>query len=60
MFYESNFNHPVKSWKLLSIREKPKDIFLNSSFEGSLEFFLPLLHNNPRSTILKRIGRKKL
>lgn len=39
MFASSKFNHPLDSWKLLTMREKPKDMFLNSAFQGSLEFF---------------------
>ena len=60
MFANSKFNHPLNSWKLLTMREKPKDMFLNSAFQGSLEFFSTITPKQCQTYYLEKKWSKKL
>ena len=60
MFSHTPFNQPLDSWDVLAMREKPKDMFLNSAFQGSLEFFSTITPKQYQTYYLEKKWSKKL
>lgn len=60
MFAFSKFNHPLDLWKLTAMREKPKDMFLDSDFQGGLDFLSTITPNQEKIYTLKKEWKNKL